>query len=196
MIDRRPIVLVLAVIAASGCALVHERSSGDASAIDAGPCGAPMEYFEPGCTSEPGIRITPGCYQPCTGPGDDSCASGMICQQTNIDPCICSPGSICCRACGADEWLCLPWHSTPVHCEGRSYCDCTGTCAPLVDLSTGCICPCDEPFQCGGPPCDCDCGGATYLGCQFADRCPMTQVQCPPMQHAQLVDGCPICVAN
>ena len=56
-------------------------------------------------------------------------------------------------------------------CEGRSYCECAADpeCQPLVDLSTGCLCPCDEPFNCAGETCDCFCGGATYRGCTSVD---------------------------
>jgi hypothetical protein len=205
---RNALLFFLSVIAlatnACGCALWHGRAAGgqdagavpDASAIDAAAaCPDSEQFFRPGCGSEGGIRITPGCYQPCAGPSDAVCAPGMICQTTDIDPCDCAPGVGCCGACGAQQWLCLPWHSTPTpaHCEGRDYCGCNGSCVPLIDLSQGCLCTCDDAFRCGGPPCDCDCGGATYVGCQFADRCATTQLRCEPPQRVQLVDGCPIC---
>jgi hypothetical protein len=195
--DRRALFVgLLLATSASGCALSHQRTSAteDAGAptIDAGPCSGAQQFFQPGCGSE-GIHITPGCYEPCAGPEDTHCGPGLICEQTSIDPCVCAPGLECCRACGADQWLCLPWHSTPVTCEGRDYCTCSGACAALIDLSPGCVCPCDEPFVCGGPPCDCDCGGAQYLGCALADRCPTPQVRCESPGRAHLVDGCPTC---
>lgn len=80
-------------------------------------------------------------------------------------------------------------------CAGRDYCDCHGGCAPLVDLSTGCICPCDDPFNCSGETCACACGGATYLGCAPAGACADPMPNCGPGCHASLgADGCPICL--
>jgi hypothetical protein len=222
VIDPRRAALLfssLSVLSATtcGCALWHGRGSGDDAGItraidagplltdaatgasDAGPCAEGSAFFQPGCVTE-GIRITPGCYQPCTGPEDRTCASGMICQTTQIDPCgACAPGLDCCTVCAAEEWLCLPWHSTPAptpaHCEGRDYCACGGECTPLIDLTTGCVCQCDEPFLCGGPACVCDCGGATYLGCAAASACASPEIRCTPPQRAQIVGGCPTCVA-
>jgi hypothetical protein len=82
-------------------------------------------------------------------------------------------------------------------CGSRSYCACDGGCEPLVDLSTGCICVCDDPFNCSGTLCDCDCGGATYLGCaprgQCADPTPNCGLGCNAVLGA---DGCPICVCT
>lgn len=82
-------------------------------------------------------------------------------------------------------------------CAGRDYCDCTGSCEPLIDLSTGCICPCDDPFNCTGEPCDCGCGGATYLGCAALGRCAQTEVDCGPGCRASLdAAGCPVCACE
>jgi hypothetical protein len=218
MIDARKTLLLFSALAlaaaTSGCALWHGRAGAspdvgiaitldaapsfpDAAVLgDAGPCSATQQFFQPGCVTEPGIRITPGCYQPCSGSGDTSCGPGRVCDQTNIDPCNCSPGLDCCSACGEDRWLCLPWHSTPFSCEGRDYCSCNGACTALIDLTQGCVCPCDEPFVCGGPPCDCDCGGAQYLGCAATGQCPVPQLRCEPGLHAQLVGGCPTCASR
>ena len=120
------------------------------------------------------------------------CASGSVCRHTVVNPCLCEPGLACCEACGAEQWLCLPPDPSGA-CAGRSYCDCTGDCVPLVDLTPGCICPCDDPFHCGGPACDCDCGGAHYLGCAIVGVCPSTEIQCAPGLHAEIISGCPTC---
>lgn len=195
---------------ASGCWLSHGRPRGDSDAgsarldaamrPDAPPpdpgCLSPREtYFEPGCGSGEDVRITAGCYQPCEGPTDASCGPGRACRRTDINPCICTPGGSCCGACGSERWLCLE-PAPPMGCEGRSYCDCTEGCEPLVDLTHGCVCPCDEPFRCGGPPCDCICGGARYLGCAAAGACHPTEVTCGSDTLADLVSGCPECVGG
>ena len=59
------------------------------------------------------------------------------------------------------------WHVTrttcPPPCVGLDFCACfaRADCQYLTDT---CICPCD--YQCAGqPPCVCECGGGTYLGC-------------------------------
>ncbi len=82
-----------------------------------------------------------------------------------------------------------------VPCSERDYCECTGECEPLVDLTTGCICPCDDPFNCSGVPCDCDCGGARYLGCAPVGSCAETEVSCDlaTQRGAIAADGCPDC---
>ncbi len=196
-----PTLAISLALCVAGCALAHEReTTRDAAAdavilVDGGPgCPAPTAYFEPGCgaTDAP---VTPGCYRPCAGAGDASCSAGTVCRRTDVNPCLCRPGLDCCGACGAEAWLCLP--PPPVRpCEARSYCDCTGACVPLIDLTTGCVCPCDEPFLCGGPPCDCDCGGATYLGCASVGACATPELGCPAGQRALLRDGCPACVGT
>jgi hypothetical protein len=98
-------------------------------------CEDGLAYFEPGCAPEPGMpRITAGCYAPCEGV---PCATG-ICQQTDINPCICDPatGMDCCTACGMNEWLCL---EPPADCAdtvvkpiiasaGKSFGLCMGEC--------------------------------------------------------------------
>jgi len=85
---------------------------------------------------------------------------------------------------------------TGTPCGDRAYCDCVGECAPLIDLTTGCVCPCDDPFNCEGIPCDCDCGGATYLGCAAVGQCMETEIACDPASERgriSLGDGCPVC---
>lgn len=98
-------------------------------------CEGGLSYFEPGCGLEPGMpRIEAGCYAPCAG---EPCEIG-ICQQTNINPCICDPstGTECCTACGMGEWLCL---DPPATCAdtavkpmivsaGKSFGMCAGEC--------------------------------------------------------------------
>ena len=79
------------------------------------------------------------------------------------------------------------------NCEGREYCSCGDGCEPLIDLTTGCVCQCNDPFNCSGEECTCFCGGATYLGCSDAGRCAETEVTCPEGMSAALVDGCPAC---
>jgi len=129
----------------------------------------------------------------CPPPSDaglcGSCPAGMACcDACPGDPPLCLPsGSPC------PDLLCPPPPSTP--CTGRSYCECvdgTEACEPLIDLFSGCICPCDEPFNCSGMDCVCDCGGARYLGCAPAGRCVQTELSCacPPAIDAS---GCPFC---
>lgn len=78
-------------------------------------------------------------------------------------------------------------------CRGRDYCDCTDGCEPLIDLTPGCLCRCEEPFNCSGDTCGCFCGGAEYLGCAPVDACEQTEVRCDDPDGATLVDGCPVC---
>jgi len=155
-------------------------------------CPSGQERYEPGC-GEGFPSYTPieaGCYQACTGEGDTSCGDDLVCARTVINPCICEPGMACCGACGSDAWLCLP--PPPTDCSGRSYCECNAGCVPLVDLSTGCICECDDPFNCSGEMCDCVCGGATYLDCAAAGQCEETQVDCGDCETV-MIAGCPTC---
>jgi hypothetical protein len=81
---------------------------------------------------------------------------------------------------------------SPTPCAGRAYCDCGAECEPLIDLSTGCICPCDDPFNCTGEMCDCACGGATYLGCAPTGQCALTELNCGSCDIV-MTDGCPSC---
>ena len=75
-------------------------------------------------------------------------------------------------------------------CSENEFCDCWAR-TDCRAVSIDCLCHCD--YECPGePPCDCDCGGGTYLGCapatctrfEFAttdnvawdtDGCPFTQ---------------------
>ncbi|MBW2461262.1 MAG: hypothetical protein JRH11_06420 [Deltaproteobacteria bacterium] len=173
--------------------------SGTDGAADSGAdgalptCPADQAPFEPGCgEGMPAYTpITAGCYQTCTGAGDTSCGAGLACARTVVNPCVCEGTDACCGACGAEQWLCLP--PPPTDCSGRSYCDCSSGCEPLVDLSTGCICQCNAPFNCSGETCDCICGGATYLGCAPVGQCETTQIDCGPGCDVVTVDGCPAC---
>lgn len=209
--------LAMAMVTTAACSTSSTRPPEDAetdaapdAATDAAPDSAPADaapdtsppgcvptetYYEPGCGEGTAgyTTIEPGCYQPCAGPEDASCAADLVCARTVINPCICIEGEVCCGACGSDEWLCLP--PPPADCSGRSYCECDAGCEPLVDLSTGCICTCDDPFNCSGLMCDCDCGGATYLGCAPVGQCPEISVDCGDCE-AVVIDGCPSCVCT
>ncbi len=156
-------------------------------------CIPGLTRFEPGCgDGTPAYTpITAGCYQECTGADDTSCEGGLACARTVINPCVCVDSEVCCGACGADAWLCLP--PPPTDCSERSYCDCSSGCEALVDLSTGCICECDAPFNCSGEMCDCACGGATYLGCAAVGQCDTARVDCGFGCDIVMVDGCPTC---
>jgi hypothetical protein len=76
--------------------------------------------------------IEAGCYARCQGKG---CATG-ICQQTDINPCICEEGMDCCAACGMHEWLCLappetctsPAGGPQIVSAGKSFGMCIGDC--------------------------------------------------------------------
>lgn len=143
-------------------------------------CPPPPECFD-------SSDCAPGAYcdhfSGCGGPGacqllPDACTADC--------PGVCGcDGTTHCNACdaaalGVDVAYDGPCEATP--CEGRSYCDCEASpgCEPLIDLSTGCVCPCDDPFNCTGTVCDCACGGAQYRGCAPAGLCAMTQVGCGP----------------
>lgn len=213
------LVLVLAMLSSlgtSGCWLFHDRDPrGTPPPVDAGvdapwhstprydaavpldtgfACAPGEGWFEPGCVEGGDVTIAADCYRPCSGPGDTTCEPGMFCRPTSIDPCMCRPGGACCSACAAEAWLCLPPDPPPIECETREYCGCRSGCEPLIDTTSGCVCPCDEPFFCGGPTCDCDCGGARYLGCARAGVCPETEVSCEEDCIGVLIDGCPTCV--
>lgn len=85
----------------------------------------------------------------------------------------------------------------PTTCAGRPYCDCVDVpgCEPLVDTTTGCVCPCDDPFNCTGEMCDCACGGAMYRDCAPVGRCPVTELSCGVDCSALLgSDGCLQCL--
>ncbi len=144
------------------------------------------------------------------------CADGLFCAR--VDGCggpgVCQPrpsgcardcpgvcgcdGHDYCNACNAAQAGVNVAHEgtcAEPSCEGLSYCDCSAapSCEPLIDLTPGCVCPCDDPFNCTGEICDCDCGGAQYRGCAPAGRCAETQVRCDPDCQALLIDGCPTC---
>jgi hypothetical protein len=182
----------LAAITLLACSASHEMR-GDGGA-DAGPqCAAGQDYFLPGCDTTSGpVLPGAGCYARCED--HTTCPRGMVCEIVSVHPCPgWGPGGDTCAACGAPVALCVP--AAP--CEGRSYCDCTDGCAPLVDVTAGCVCPCDDPFNCTGELCDCACGGAEYLGCAPAGRCAETELRCPSRDcRAVLSDGCPTCLCS
>ncbi|MFK7989070.1 MAG: hypothetical protein AB8I08_23835 [Sandaracinaceae bacterium] len=163
----------------------------------------------------------PGCDRPMECETNEDCLGGEFCETLgcgvgglcffrpnacggNFDPVCGCDGSTYSNACLANAEG-VPVGSlgeceTAEPCEGRDYCGCNedSACAPLVDLSTGCICECEEPFACMDttPACLCACGGATYLGCAPAERCAETQITCGPGVTATLgPDGCPQCGA-
>lgn len=164
--------------------------------VDAGPshCGSEL--------CESGELCCPGC------PGQEPfCSAGPSCPDLSCPPPMpsceeCPPGQDCCPSCPGQAPICVPAGQVcpevdcpaPGACAEREYCACNGECEPLVDLSTGCICPCDDPFNCTGEPCDCGCGGATYLGCAAAGACSDPMPSCGFGCHAELgADGCPVC---
>lgn len=139
-----------------------------------------------------------GCYDAYACPGETPGHDAAICGSEGYSPTSCTEtcrwvsdfggygrgGPPCPDAVDA---------GVPAPCEGRSYCDCNGECAPLIDLTPGCVCPCDDPFNCTGELCDCACGGAEYMGCAPAGLCGETEVSCSDPEGAALVDGCPVC---
>jgi hypothetical protein len=66
-------------------------------------------------------------------------------------------------------------------------------CVPLIDLSTGCFCEYDDPFNCTGEPGACICGGATYLGCVTRGVCSQTMIDCGRCPLVYDDAGCPSC---
>ena len=132
----------------------------------------------------------------------DTCGGDGVCVPrpdacTDDCPGVCGcDGETYCNACdAAAAGVDVAHAGACTTCSGRDYCECGGGCEPLIDLSTGCVCPCDDPFNCTGELCACACGGATYLGCADAGRCAETQVHCGPGCDAILDSaGCPACV--
>lgn len=134
------------------------------------------------------------------------CGGSGVCQRTPTGcprdcPGVCGcDGNSYCNSCVAASVGVDTAHAGECgtgECASRSYCGCSGGCEPLVDLSTGCICGCDDPFNCTGEICDCDCGGATYLGCAPVGQCADTTPSCGPGCRATLApDGCPVCVCS
>lgn len=172
------------------------------------PCCAGCEGSFCGAPGSPCPEID--CPMPPTCDGDRPCGDDFYCDaETCGGEGVCRPRPAGCTedcpgVCGCDgETYCNACHAaadgvdvahegTCGECRGRDYCDCGAGCEPLIDLSTGCVCPCDDPFNCTGELCACACGGATYLGCANEGECPDTQVNCGPGCFAALDDaGCP-----
>ncbi|HEY8429736.1 MAG TPA: hypothetical protein VIL20_15235 [Sandaracinaceae bacterium] len=146
------------------------------------------------------------CCPTCEGAGH--CVRGDSCPPLGCPPpppgCeSCGAGERCCPSCPGLPPFCVSGDTCPEvdcpapSCDGLSYCDCVDdpACEPLIDRSTGCVCPCDDPFNCTGEPCDCGCGGAQYRGCTEAGRCPVTELHCEAPCTAQRgADGCLVCM--
>lgn len=84
-----------------------EEGDSDASASAV----AETQYFEPGCGEAPPTaeQFTPfaaGYYVSCEVSGLP-CPGGGVCRLVTVNPCPCSPGAICCDACGRGQRLCL-----------------------------------------------------------------------------------------
>ncbi len=177
-------------------------------------CGAGERFCAPGpvcppidCPPPPGcaddVPCPPGFY--CAYPG--ACGGTGTCQPapdgcTDDCPGVCGcDGRDYCNACSAQQNGSDVAHDgscgSPPTCAGLDYCDCAASsaCEPLIDLTPGCVCPCDDPFNCTGELCECDCGGAQYRGCGPAGRCAETQLRCEPGWSAQIAaDGCLDCL--
>ncbi|MCZ7685841.1 MAG: kelch repeat-containing protein [Sandaracinaceae bacterium] len=167
--------------------------------LSGGACPPPP----PGCEScAEGELCCPGC-------GSESfCASGPWCPDLDCPPpppgCqSCGAGELCCPGCPGTGSFCVSGSECPVFdcpmpvCEGLSYCDCTAAtgCEPLVDLTPGCVCPCDDPFNCTGELCACACGGAEYRGCATQGQCAETELHCGfGCSAVRGPDGCLTCV--
>jgi hypothetical protein len=66
--------------------------------------------------------------------------------------------------CTNGAWDVKQANCGPAPCEALSACDCFDR-PDCEATSDSCICQCD--FNCPGkPPCDCICGGGTFLGCK------------------------------
>ena len=75
------------------------------------------------------------------------------------------------------------------------YCDCAVGCEPLIDTTTGCVCPGDDPFNRTGELCAC--GGARYLGCVDRGTCADTEIHCEAGCLGGVgTDGCPTCLCS
>lgn len=220
---RNLCVLTALALVFAGCSLHHGRTD-DAgpSPSDAGVVPPPMPPPPGTCGDTP---MAPECELLCEtvcaelegcgvalGACIDSCYAAFACpgESPGHDASICrglDPGMGCASACAfARNWggwssygiecpVMPPPPPPPLACEGRDYCDCNDGCEPLIDLSTGCVCECDDPFNCSGDFCDCACGGARYLGCVPAGQCAVTEIYCGTgsCAAAQVVDGCLLC---
>lgn len=176
----------------------------------------------PGCPGAPSMCVSgPACPDLLCPPPPECdpahpCPDGLYCAHDGCGgPGTCQPRPSACTedcpgVCGCDGHdycnACLAEQSgvSVAHegscaapsCEGLSYCACTATpgCAPLIDLTPGCVCPCDDPFNCTGELCECDCGGAQYRGCVAEGRCTETELRCDPGCEAlRGADGCLAC---
>lgn len=197
-----------------GCAMHHGRdddagtSTPDARVpLPPGSCGdtpsAPecVELCEAACAELDGCGVA---HATCI----DSCYAAFACpgETPGHDAAICgglSPGIGCASACAfARNWggwsshgiecPAMPPPPPPRRCEGLDFCNCFGDCEPLIDLTTGCLCPCEGPFNCTGELCSCACGGARYLGCVPVGQCASTEIGCG-ICPAIVADGCLAC---
>ncbi len=119
-----------------------------------------------------GSSCNPPAPAPCpdTVPANGSaCGSAGQCGIDYTSYCsydICSDGTASITAeCNGLTWTVTQQKQcTAPACETLTACECFAS-PDCVAVADGCLCPCD--FQCQGePPCACDCGGGTYLGCE------------------------------
>lgn len=147
------------------------------------PNGTTCNYDQGACCPDWGATCESGTWQAfassCNPPAPDPCPSeipvnGAACGSS--EPCgnsyqyctygVCADGSAAVTAeCNGSSWVVSGSNNcTLPACETLTACECFDRpdCMPE---SAGCLCECD--FKCeGDPPCDCVCGGGTYLGCK------------------------------
>ena len=119
---RAAIIFTMLALATTACQDDSETGPQDRSydewqapAVDAqagqvgAECPPGTQPIEPGCGEPPPGMVVPepGCRAPCA-PELADCASGEVCVAVYGNPCICDPGDACCRACGAEQYFCMP----------------------------------------------------------------------------------------
>ncbi|MFK7989069.1 MAG: hypothetical protein AB8I08_23830 [Sandaracinaceae bacterium] len=159
------------------CASNRQCADDEYCRFEDGSCGGLGE-----CTARP-----TGCTDDC--PGVCGCDGTTYCNECEAAAVGQALGSL--RAC--------EWEPPMGPCDFLSYCECTAQpgCAPLVDLREGCICTCDDPFNCTGIDCDCDCAGAEFLRCAPETRCDEPEVSCPIGLGVVFdAEGCPRCASD
>jgi hypothetical protein len=124
------------------------------------------------------VTIAPPCNPPpplpCPGspPVDgSSCVTGDVCSP-GYEFCTygaCSNGEPAIEAsCDGSVWHVMQKKCAQLPCETLDACGCFAR-EDCQAVSDSCICECD--YACDGkPPCDCICGGGTYLGCKSVNE--------------------------
>ena len=136
------------------------------TSCDFGDCCPFTSTCVDGTWDSPSVSCNPPAPPPCPElpPADGASCAGDACSNT-FQECFygdCGGQPDTTATCDGLTWKVVTTPCAP--CEGLSACECFDR-PDCQAVSDSCICPCD--YQCpGDPPCDCVCGGGTYLGCK------------------------------